>query len=445
MKIRKLVAPLVSVAVLAGAGYAGYRTRDRWLPHVFPPPPADAAEAGHDDHAPADRVKLSPQAVANLGLDVGPLQPGPYWRTALIPGSVVDRPGETDRTVPARVGGIVRAVRARPGDDVRAGDPLFVIQVVSEYAQGLQGDLARAAEEQRIAVARRDRTAGLVRQGSPESLLLEPEAQVQRVEAQVRVLRRQLSAVGLTPEQVDRAERGEPVSEVVITTPAPPPEPARETSRPAAEPRFEVQELKVHLGDQVQAGQPLCVLSDHRRVMVEGRAFPAEAAAVGRAAAERRPVAATFAGEAPGVWPPAGPLYISHVSGVVDHATHTLPFYLPLDNPPPAAGRPGWRHRPGQRVRLRVPVEKLGDDVFALPAAAVVREGAEAFVFVQNGDLFVRKPVRVLYEDRTDAVLANDGSVTAGQFVARNGAAALNRAIKAAAGGGDEHGHDHDH
>jgi hypothetical protein len=103
-------------------------------------------------------------------------------------------------------------------------------------------------------------------------------------------------------------------------------------------------------------------------------------------------------------------------------------------------------------VRLKVPVEKFvslsreGKEVlpFVLPAGAVVREGPEAFVFVQNGDVFIRKPVRVLYEDRTDAVIANDGSITEADFVVKNQAAAINRALKAAAGGG-EGGHGHDH
>jgi hypothetical protein len=74
----------------------------------------------------------------------------------------------------------------------------------------------------------------------------------------------------------------------------------------------------------------------------------------------------------------------------------------------------------------------------------VVREGPEAYVFIQSGDVFRRKPVRVLYEDRTEVVIANDGSVTRAEYVVRNEAAAINRALKAAAAGGGG-GHDHDH
>ena len=103
-------------------------------------------------------------------------------------------------------------------------------------------------------------------------------------------------------------------------------------------------------------------------------------------------------------------------------------------------------------MRLRVPIEKLATpgaagkdaDPFVLPAGAVVREGPEAFVFVQAGDLFLRRPVRVLYEDSRDVVIANDGSVTRAELIVLNQAAAINRAIHAqAAEGGHSHPHEH--
>jgi hypothetical protein len=94
-----------------------------------------------------------------------------------------------------------------------------------------------------------------------------------------------------------------------------------------------------------------------------------------------------------------------------------------------------WRFRPGQRVRLHVPVEEL-EDVIVLPAAAVVREGPEAYVFRQNGDLFDRRPVRVLHEDRLNVVVANDGSVAPGWYLAQGSAASLNRVLKAQSASG---------
>jgi hypothetical protein len=83
-------------------------------------------------------------------------------------------------------------------------------------------------------------------------------------------------------------------------------------------------------------------------------------------------------------------------------------------------------------------------DVFVLPAAALVREGPDAFVFRQNGDFFDRKPVHVLYEDYANVVLANDGSIHADNYIAHNAAAALDRALKARTAP-EGHGHGHDH
>jgi membrane fusion protein, heavy metal efflux system len=170
-----------------------------------------------------------------------------------------------------------------------------------------------------------------------------------------------------------------------------------------------------------------------------------------RAAQNGWPVRAAFAEDEAAAWPPPDRTFqIRHLANTVDPVSRTFAFYLPLANQSRTYERDGrtflvWRFRPGQRVRLNVPVEELRD-VFVLPAEAVVRDGAEVYAFRQNGDLFERKPVHLVHHDRDSAVLANDGSLGAGQYVARNAAAALNRVLKAQAADGEEgHGHGHDH
>ncbi len=469
MNLRRVVTPVVTLAVLAAAGYAAYRTQDRWVPVVFPAKaakPADdhAGHARHDDHAGhdhgarADRVTLSEQAQKNLGLDVDQLTPQEYWRTILIPGVVVDRPGETDRGVTSKVAGVVTAINARPGSTVKGGESLFTLQLASEFLQSAQTDLAKTAKELEFATLERDRVSNLVKKGTTaEAELLKQQSVVDKLGTQLNGARRQLQVFGLTPTQVTKVEKGEVITEITIPAPAPA-APGDGSPTPAL---FEVQELKVNLGDQVAAGQTLCLLANHQRLFIEGRAFRSEADALAAAAEKKTPVRAEFADEAPGAWPAQGPLTIHHLANQVDPATRTFGFYLPLENQPRTFERDGkthfaWRYRPGQRVRLYLPVEKLvtlapdgKTEVlpFVLPAGAVAREGGEAFVFVQSGDTFIRKPVRVLYADRSDVVVANDGSVTSIEYVVRNQAAALNRAIKAqsATGGGDPHaGHSHD-
>lgn len=478
MRLHKLVTTVVVVGALGAGGYAAYRTQDQWVPHVFPGKPAaksgghdhghdDHDHAGHDHGARDDRVTLSEQAQRNLGLDVDQLAPQEYWRTIMIPGIVVDRPGESDRGVTSRVAGVVTAISARPGDTIKAGQPLFTLQLASEFLQGAQADLAKTAKEIEFAVAERDRVANLVKQGTtPEAELIKQQNAVARLNTQLEAGRRQLQVFGLTPAQVDQVQQGKVVTETTVVAPGRPmqpvPDPKASAGTPVVELLYELQELKVSLGEQVQAGQALAILSNHQWLLVEGHAFKSEADALAAAAEHKTPIRAEFTDEAPGAWPARGPLTVHHLSNQVDPAARTFSFYLPLDNQSRAFERDGktyyvWRYRPGQRVRLRVPVEKLVTFApdgttevrpFVLPAGAVVREGAEAYVFVQNGDVFVRKPVRVLYEDRKEVVVANDGSVSEADFVVKNQAAAINRALKAAAaggGGGDPHaGHSHD-
>lgn len=460
MKLRTIIAPLFYGVLSIGIAVSGYLTREQWLPLVFPaksekPKDPHAGHShgdqagenheGHDhaghDHGATDRVKLSPQAQANLKLDVDSLEPQPYWRTIVIPGIVVERPGESDRSITAKLAGIVAEIYAKPGDSVKAGDPIFKLQLVSEFVQSTQNELAKAAQELRIATAKRDRTANLVSLGTEsKTALIDDEAVVKRFSTAVQSYRRQLQVFGFVTEQIDKAERGEPVTEVIVRAPG------------ATSQVYEVQDLKVQLGESVLAGQTLGTMANHQRLFVEGKAFKSEATALAASAQAKAQVFAEFVDEPPGTWPAQKPLLIHHLSNQVDPVTRTFAFFLALDNEARTYEQDDrthfvWRYRPGQRVRLKVPVEKLGESVYVLPAGAVVREGAEAFVFVQNGDLFVRKPVRLLYEDRKEAVIPDDGTISPAMFIAKNQAAALNRALKAATGGGGggHEGHDHAH
>lgn len=453
MNIRRYLAPVAGVVILIAAGAAALATRVLWWPYVFPATQPttggqthDEAEAHHNDEH-ADQVKLSPQAQENLKLEVGQLAPRPYSRTLLVPGLVVDRPGESDRGVPARIGGIVTRIDAKPGDSVSPGQTLFAIEPTGEVVRG-QVELATAVKELAILTANRDVVTAQVKDKTrPANDLVDPQKQVDLAANKVNGLKKQLRALKLTDAQIDQAAEGTPVDEVSVV--APEANDGGRSAKGAEPPEFDVHELSVRLGETVQAGQTLCVLSSHRRLFVEGQAFESETTALADLMARRVVVKAEFAGEKPGEWPDPPPLLIDRLSHTVNPVTRTFPFYLSLDNQPRPTSKDApahqWRFRPGQRVRLRVPVQEVGDAVLVLPAGAVVREGAEAFAFVQNGDLFVRKAVRVLHEDRTAVVLANDGSLPGGAFVVKNQAAALNRALKAAANEGGGHHHDHEH
>jgi len=453
MRLHALVRPFVFLALVGALGAAAYLTRGTWWSYVFPTQSAPK-NPDEPDHEPAEedeppKVKLSVQAQQNIGLEAAELTPREYWRTMVIPGIVVDRPGESDRRLSSKVAGVVTDIKVRLGDSVRPGDALFTIQLVSEVLQTAQGELARAATDLKFAVVERDRVAGLVKLGTtPASEVTKLQNQMDRFTNQMKAVRRQLQALGLTAEQIEKAESGDTVAEVTVVAPG--------IARPVSffsgtlDSQFEVRLLSVALGDYVQAGQVLCQLADHRRLLVEGSAFKSEAKAIAATSAGRVPVCVEIADENAGDWPTPDKLFIRHISEHVDPATRTFAFFLPLENQQDSGV---WRYSPGQRVRLRVPLEKMttrrpdGTEVnpFVLPVGAVVREGPDTFVFVQVGNVFIRRTVRVLHEDRSEIAVAQDGSITRADTVVRSNAAALNRAVKAAAGGDGHAGHTHEH
>jgi membrane fusion protein, heavy metal efflux system len=451
MRLRRHLSGLLGVILLGGMVAVGSLTRSVWLPWVTPTSSTGKAEDKHDPHGAAgeaQQVKLSAQAQANLRLVVKPLKGDTWWRTIQVPGLIVDRPAQSDRGIVAPVSAVVTKVYHFPGDTVKPGDTLFKLRLLSETMQLAQSELFKTAKEIEIAKEKKERLS-LAAGSIPESRMIEIDNQLRRLAVAAQAYRTELQTRGLTLDQINGVAEGKYVSEIDVNTPKSRSPSSkllagllvtRLAARPQAEPSFEVQELRVELGQQVQAGQTLALLSNHQALYIEGRAFSKESPLLERAAKEGWPVQVEFMEEETSSWPGLEQTFtIRHIANTIDTASRTFAFYLPLVNQSRSFEKDDrtlmlWRFRPGQKVRLNVRVEKL-DNVFVLPANAVVREGPETYVFRQNGDLFDRKPVHVLHQDRRHAVIANDGSVPPGLFVAQNGATQINRVLKSGSGG----------
>ena len=403
-------------------------------------------------------LRLTEQARKNLGLVSRPAKAQVYWRTLEIPGEIMDRPGYSDRGVTSPVVGVVAEVHAFPGDLVKPGDRLFTLRLFSEYLQNAQAELFKATREVQLITEQHVRLEGLVKAGSvPESRLIELDNQLRRQTALIQSFQQDLLTRGLTPEQIRSVTEGVFVSTIDVVAPPAIEVPVEGVAGPPREVgsaavaqgdvlevgagSFEVQQLHVELGQQVQAGQLLSTLSNHQSLLIVGHAFKREASVLARAAEQRWPIGCSFAEDDQTDWPPfEDVLEIRHLANSIDSETRTFDFFVSLRNQSRAYEQDNrafviWRFRPGQRVRLRVPVEQM-QDVLVLPAAAVVREGPEAWVFQQNGDLFNRLPVQVLHEDRLQVVVASGGSVKPGLYLAQSAAATLNRVLKAQAASG---------
>ncbi len=448
--------PLKSLgAIILVAGLAAILivSRSHWSAWLSP-----STNAQKSDDAPAAPIqeaktlKMTEQARKNLGLVSKAAKPQVYWRTIEVPGEVVDRPGFSDRGVTSPAVGVVTEVHAFPGDTVKPGDRLFTLRLFSEYLQNTQSELFRATREIQLITEQHARLETVVKSGGvPEVRLIELDNQLRRQKTLIQSYQQDLLTRGLNPEQIKSVADGTFVSTIDVVAP-----PAIDHSKKVSDIQpvafqsssndveglaFEVQELNVELGQQVQAGQLLSTLANHQALFIEGHAFKREASFLAKAAENNWPIKCTFAEDDQIDWPVFDQtLEIRHLANSIDSTSRTFNFFVPLSNQSRAYDKDNqtfivWRFRPGQRVRLQVPVEEL-KDVLILPSSAIVREGPEAYVFQQNGDLFNRLAVHVLHEDRLQIVVANDGSVKPGLYLAQSSAASLNRVLKAQAASG---------
>jgi multidrug efflux pump subunit AcrA (membrane-fusion protein) len=419
------------ILIVAGTCFVA---RDYWIATIYPASEVeiDIAAGSQNAAPPSEQVTLTAQAQKNLGLTSKPLKPDTFWKTITVPGMVIDRPGFSDRGIVAPVTGIVSRIHRVAGENVKPGTALFTLKLLSESIHLTQSELFKATQDIKLAQSQRQRlvaAAGAV----AEARVIEVDNQITRLEVGAKAYRQELLNRGLPPAQIQGVTEGNFISEITIVVPE------RTTqSAPANGPTgtyFEIQELKVELGQQVQAGQTMCLLSNHQMLSIEGRAFRDESACLERTVKERWPVEVDFSEENIPDWPVIQQNFqVSYIANNIDPDSRTFRFLLPLDNQSRVVANGDksqtlWRFRPGQRVRLMVRTDAI-NNVFILPTDAVARDGAEAYVFRQNGDVFDRKPVRVVFQDRRNIVIANDGSVPPGIFVVQLGASQLNRMIK---------------
>lgn len=438
------------VVVIAGIGIGVWFNRDSWL--LLLNNDSQLAETEQEDSPPIEApkmLKLSEQARANLQLVSKPVKIQSYWRKVQIPGVIVDRPGVTDQGITAPIAGVVTQVHAFEGDIIQPNEKLFTLRLVSEYLQKSQSDLFKAVRETEILNKEIVRLRELAKSGViPGKRILELEQQISRQAALLDAYRQDLTSRGLSAEQVTQIESGNFLTTIDIHAPANSeseqeftPVGFTNTISPSENGFFEIQDLKVDLGQQVDAGEALAVLANHNSLYIKGHAFKKEASNLARTAENDWLVGVEFTEDSAKDWEAINPEFqIRHLANTTDPSTRTFDFFIPLTNQSRVYEKDNrmfvvWRYRPGQRVTIDVPVEKI-ENVIVVPAAAVITEGPEAFVFQQNGDLFNRISVQVLHQDRNNVVIANDGTITPGFYLAQSSAASLNRVLKAQAASG---------
>ncbi len=500
-KLRNLAVTVVAVLLTIAIGAMAFPSLRSRLGIAAEPPITDSQEPegtddhGHDhgDHSHAhgqphgEEIDISEQARGNIGLETQAVKTSTYTQYVSMPATIVDWPGRTHILVTAPLTGVVNAIYVSRGELIRSGRPLFTLRLTHQDLVKTQSDFLAALG--RIDVEQREikRLTGITQSGAvARKTLIERQYEYDRLRAELRAFRQAMLLHGLTEEQITGIEdRRQLVREVTVYAPTlhadnslhhesehshplppagevppvtplhqasfhgkPQPEPAVDTHE-HVEAEFLVTTLNVNRGQSVTAGAALGQLSDYSKVLIEGHAFQKDGAALRTAAKFGFPLQAVFdsSGRRPDV---VDGLTISYIGNEVGIESRALPFFVPLDNKVERDEQRGqqhyisWRFKPGQRLQLRVPLQGF-DDTIVVPKDAVAEEGVERYVFVDHGDHFDRRRVRVLARDALWVAIRNDGSLRSGEKIAVSGAHQLQMEMKnKAAGPIDPHaGHSH--
>ena len=487
---------MVAVVLLASAGIAvGVVSRERWLPywetlsqasgHVSEGSLHDDHFAyGHDEDAHADGTEcdsadcgcvqcervgaeasdahkdgekcdfaneerlasfhLSGKAKLNISLRMGVVGRRDFDRTITVPAVVTERPGRTRVVVSAPMTGLVTRIYPISGEAVSPGDPIVDLRMTHEDLVATQTEFLRTVEELDVIGREVARLEKVTSSGAiAGKALLERKYEFQKTEAALHSQRQALILHGLTEEQVDHiATARELLRTVTVFAPRPPEESAAEGSSCL----LQVGRLDVDQGQQLSAGDRLCVLSDHSELYLEGRAFAEDSQLLNQVASRGTPISAVVEGDAEGSVS-ISDLKILYVEDEIEQISRALKFFLRLPNEmvrnettPQQHRFISWRYKPGQRAELLLPVERWTERI-VLPREAVVGEGTDWFVIQQDGDHYDRRLVHVEYKDQHWAVMGNDGTLNEGDKIVVAGAYQIHQAIKnqGAVTTGDEH------
>ncbi len=382
------------------------------------------AKPDDHEHDEATSLCMSKQARANIGVKVKRVKLGPFARSLAVPATVVRRPGRSQVQVAAPFTGRVKRIHRVEGEAVTSGMPLFDLQLTHEELVQTQAEFLRVAEELDVVKREVERLTKVAANGAiAGKTLLARQYEQQKLEGVLKAQTQSLLLHGLSGEQVEQIlEDRELLQDLTVTVPEP-----SQASDQGELRLLQVERLNVEVGQHITIGDPLCMLADYNELHIRGEAFEQDIPSLTQAAKNGWPVTAVF--ERPGADRQiVEDLKILYLDNEVEALSRAFHFYVLLPNRLARDSQNGsghrfidWEFRPGQRLRLRVPTEP-SEDRIVLPVEAVVREGAEAFVFELNGDHFDRRGVQIEHRDQDYAVIANDGALKPGVKVAVAGA-----------------------
>ena len=343
-----------------------------------------------DDHEQdfSEGIALTPGEAERLGLQTASVEPHVIEETVTVNGVI--RPiSDLVASVSSRVAGKVTRVVGNVGDTVQEGQTLAELSstALEELQTELQTELLQARNRLQLATADLARLRYLVERGiGAKRVLLQKEVEVSSINVEIAGIENRLRILGLEPIPDDAA----PEAASLLTLRAP---------RTGV-----IMHRDVTLGETVDPAKVLFRIADMRRVYAEGEAFEIDAATLRRGQSVRVQVPAypgqTFEGE------------IAGINYEVESEEKTVPFRVEIANDPPHP------LKSNMTAILTVTVGSRGRTL-AVPHAAVISDGAESSVFVQEDGAFHKRTV--LLGIRDDRYAEVRSGLEAGEQVVTTG------------------------
>lgn len=353
-------------------------------------------EAGHGKGEHAKEVRISPEAAERAGIRVGRAEKRALTGGVAIPAEVQFEPSSTAHVGPL-VSGRITKVAVALGDSVRRGQLLGVVASSDVSTARSRLDQARARLTAAESTLRRQQQLSTEGIGAQRSLI-EAEAQVGELRAEVEGLRRQLSVFGSGS-----------AGELVLTAPI----------------DGVVVDVHATLGETATPEHAAFIVTDPTKVWVRGNVPELELSRVqaGSAAIVRLHAFQDLA--LPGT--------ITYIAPSLDERTRSLPIRVTL-------ATPDARLRSGLFGSIELVGGAAGERVVVIPGDAVASLDGQSVVFVPADEPNTFRPQPVALGRHAGGFFEVRSGLAEGASVALSGAFTLKSALRS---GELSEGHEH--
>lgn len=383
----RAIAIIAGVLVVILLMFAAYRMGERFGPSATTGRGAAPASAAMPVTVPAG-VDLDESAGAAIGLKTAVVEIGAIARTLKLTGAV-QVPPDSRAFIGSRVEGKIADVYVNVGDHVEAGQVLAIVQ--STEFETLQVELLRAAAELPVLQASADRLTDLFEiEAVAKKDVQNAVAQSEAKRSELAGLRERLEILGLSKSQVADLQKKQqliralPVSALLTGT---------------------VVNRTAVAGSPVSTSGAIFEIDNLATVWIEGDVFEGQLSEIhpGLPAAVTVPAypGRVFEGKVQSIIPS------------LDPEKRTARLRVVLSNP-------GSLLKPGMFATLSITVGRAPSGV-VVPIDALIEQGNSVFVFVKNGEQFVKQDVVVSARDDRYAKISwglvpNDIVVTDGKM-----------------------------